>query len=148
MIEYTIPGHPMSVNHMYGSTKKGGRFLTKEGKRWKENIKLECLSKFGRINSREPIIVQVVYYFPDNRKRDVSNYDKILLDALSGVLYVDDSQIQCASLHKFIDKKNPRTIIRLWRVDDLEEALQFIAIDLRKCENNTQTDLLIEDTGP
>ena len=147
MIEYTIPGHPMSVNHMYGSSKNGRRFLKKEGKTWKENIALECLSKFGRINSTEPIIVQVIYFFPDNHRRDVTNCDKILLDALSGVLYVDDSQTQCAVLHKFVDKKNPRTIIRLWKVDDVEESIQFIASTMRMIKNNTQTDLLFEDTG-
>ena len=148
MIEYAIPGHPMSVNHMYGSKKNGGRFLKKEGKQWKENIALECLSKFGRVNSREPIIVQIIYFFPDNHRRDVTNYDKVLLDALSGVLYVDDSQIQCAALHKFVDKKNPRTIIRLWKVDDVEESIQFTTNTMRMIKNNIQTDLLFKDTGP
>ena len=147
MIEYTIPGHPMSVNHMYGSTKNGRRFLKKEGKTWKENVALECLSKFGRINSTEPIIVQIIYFFPDNHRRDVSNYDKILLDTLSGVLYVDDSQIQCASLHKFVDKKNPRTMIRLWRVEDTEEAVKLITEALAMCKSRVVPTLWNQDTG-
>lgn len=33
------------------------------------------------------------FYFPDLRKRDAGNYRKALTDALTGIVYTDDSQL-------------------------------------------------------
>ncbi len=40
-----------------------------------------------------PIQLVALCYFPDHRKRDASNYIKLVEDALSGIAYKDDSQI-------------------------------------------------------
>jgi len=47
-----------------------------------------------------PLIVRIVLYFGDRRKRDIDNYNKIVLDSLSGIIYEDDSQIMHLSIVK------------------------------------------------
>ena len=56
-----------------------------------------------------------MFYYGDKRKRDIDAYLKILLDAMSGIVYADDSQINEMHLFKEVDVENPRTIIQiLW----------------------------------
>jgi Holliday junction resolvase RusA-like endonuclease len=47
-------------------------------------------------------------YFGTKRRVDWDNYHKISCDALSGVVYDDDSQIRVARDEKAYDAKNPR----------------------------------------
>ena len=119
-LELRIERVPISVNHMYGS--RGPiRFLKKEGKEYKEELRTIAASAnvTTKGNARQPhrknISMEVTYYFKDRRRRDVTNYDKPILDALTGIVYVDDSQVTDIVLRKRIDKGYPRTEIRIWR---------------------------------
>lgn len=54
------------------------------------------------------------FYFPDARKRDAGNYRKALTDALTGVIYADDSQLAGEHYLKgAIDRTNPRVEVTL-----------------------------------
>lgn len=49
------------------------------------------------------------FWFPDARKRDAGNYRKALTDALSGIVYTDDSQVADERYIRVdIDRLNPR----------------------------------------
>lgn len=54
-----------------------------------------------------------MFYYGDNRKRDIDAYLKILLDAMSEIVYEDDSQITEMHLFKEVDIANPRTVIQV-----------------------------------
>lgn len=57
-------------------------------------------------------------YFPDRRKRDAGNYRKLITDALSGIVYTDDSQIVGETWNRRgIDKDNPRIEVMLFSVE-------------------------------
>lgn len=68
---------------------------------------------------RHPAIEQDValiarFWFPDKRRRDAGNYRKLLTDALTGVVYVDDAQVadeRCVRVG--FDKTNPRAEISI-----------------------------------
>lgn len=48
-------------------------------------------------------------FFPDKRKRDAGNYRKLLTDAMSGICYSDDGQLEDERWIKAgIDKERPR----------------------------------------
>lgn len=50
------------------------------------------------------------FYFPDKRRRDVANMEKLLTDALVGVVMADDNW-QCLkklTMQGVLDKENPR----------------------------------------
>lgn len=46
---------------------------------------------------RGDVRLQVIFHFPDKRRRDMTNLMKLVQDALTGIAYDDDSQI--AVLH-------------------------------------------------
>ena len=53
-------------------------------------------------------------WFPDRRRRDVANYAKATQDALTGICFVDDSQLADVRwIRAGIDKDNARIEIQL-----------------------------------
>ena len=113
-VQFTIPGNPLSVNHMYGQHGKR-RFLYAAGKKYKEVV-----AEIARPYFKTPLIgdvkTEITYIFPDKRRRDVTNYDKSPLDALIGIAYEDDSQIQECTLRKRVGNKTTASteIIITW----------------------------------
>lgn len=115
MIKLTIPGNPLSVNHLYGQHGKR-RFLYAAGKKYKDLV-----ASIAKPYFKEPldgnVSLEITYYFPDKRRRDVTNYDKSPIDALSGIAFQDDCQVQTCMLRKHIDKDNPHTEIIICNLD-------------------------------
>lgn len=58
------------------------------------------------------VALTCTFHWPDRRKRDVTNYGKMLCDALTGIAYHDDVQIVDAR-YRFggFDRANPRVEI-------------------------------------
>ena len=106
----TINKAPISVNHAYGSRGKI-RFLSKAGKEYKTFVtQVAKDSNIPKIEHDE-VHVEIVYYFPDKRRRDVTNYEKLLLDSFTDIFYKDDCQIRSITMTKYIDNVKPRTEI-------------------------------------
>jgi Holliday junction resolvase RusA-like endonuclease len=59
------------------------------------------------------IVLSVTFYFKTKRRRDLDNQNKILFDALSGIVYVDDSQISELRLRREYDRARPRIEIQV-----------------------------------
>lgn len=114
IVEFTVEGTPISVNHMYHSRGKI-RFLCKEGKLYKEKVANIVKKLVDKITLKN-VLVEITFYFGDNRRRDVSNYDKGLLDSMIKIVYDDDSQIQTLVLNKLIDKENPRVDVKIFEI--------------------------------
>ena len=84
--------YPPTVNHYWGQL-GSKKFLGKKGKEFREAVFLCCLNaRKGTLNAR--LKMEVYLYPPDNRKRDIDNVLKPLLDALEHAnVYENDSQI-------------------------------------------------------
>lgn len=61
-----------------------------------------------------PVSLEMRFYEPDRRRRDPSNLVKLIEDAMTEVVYADDSQI-CRSMWERagIDRRDPRVEIRV-----------------------------------
>jgi Holliday junction resolvase RusA-like endonuclease len=56
-----------------------------------------------------PVQLEARCYFPDRRKRDAGNLSKMVLDAMSGIVFDDDSQVEDERWIKAgYDKRDPR----------------------------------------
>jgi len=105
---------PISINHTYGQTRNGRRYLVPKGKVYKKKL-AEKAQKLTSAPTKASCTMEITYYFGDKRRRDVTNYDKPILDAISGIIYEDDCQVSDIVLRKRYDKENPRTEIKIWR---------------------------------
>lgn len=87
-------------------------YMSDEGKNTKELYKWEIKSQYpGGIPVKRDVKVSIDFYFKNNLRRDLDNYNKLVLDACTGIMWEDDSQIQELTLRKFIDKNNSRVEI-------------------------------------
>lgn len=110
-MELTLKGNPLSTQHIYKMTCRGKfatLYMSKDGKDLKESYQWQLKSQYKGKPLTGDIDLRVELFFGDERKRDVDNYNKIILDAMSGIVYEDDNQIQSLLIIKNIDKKNPR----------------------------------------
>lgn len=103
-----IPTIPPSTQHVYGNRKGGGKYLKKDGVAYKHEVFYEAKRQYKGEPIEGGVFVGISYFFGDNRVRDLDNYKKVLLDALSGVLWVDDRQIEVDVSIKSHKEDNPR----------------------------------------
>ncbi len=112
MKKITILGNPPSDNTLYGMVCRGKRvvkFMTKRGKAYKQLVKLSVPSDV-KITDKD-VYLDIKVFFGDRRKRDIQGHLKALIDALQGLVYVDDSQVVALQAIKSYDKNMPRTEI-------------------------------------
>lgn len=82
--------------------------MTPEGKALKEGYQWEAKSQWRRPSLKEELSVSVRFFFGTKRKADLDNFNKLWQDALTGIVYEDDSQIAELHLYRDYDKAEPR----------------------------------------
>lgn len=86
--------------------------MTKEGKTLKEAYQWEAKAQYvqGCYDQprSEPLEVTVRFFFGTKRRADLDNFNKLWADALTGIVYQDDSQIAVLHLIRDYDKARPR----------------------------------------
>ena len=113
----TLP-FPVSVNSAYGNRSNQKRFKSKAYKEWEKSCPKLTLPECGAIDW--PVHVVYNYYMPDNRLRDVGNYEKVISDFLvKECILCDDNHKILRSIHlnfAGIDKGNPRVEIQIYEI--------------------------------
>jgi Holliday junction resolvase RusA-like endonuclease len=109
--EVELP-YPPSINHCW--RRAGSRILiSREGRRFRQRVMailavLRCEPLHG------PLAVEVEVHPPDNRRRDIDNVQKALLDSLQhGGAYLDDSQIVRLTIVKLAPIVGGKTLVRI-----------------------------------
>ena len=101
-------GEPLSTQHIYGSNGRGGRFLTQKARDKKEEYGWEAKTQWSYGVQSRPFSIRVDFFFKSKRKYDLENANKLVLDALIGIVYEDDSQIDELHLVRHHDPARPR----------------------------------------
>lgn len=98
VLQFDLP-YPPSINHYW--RRVGPRTLiSREGRRFRREV-TEILAAMNVSPLAGPLVVEVEIFPPDNRRRDIDNVQKALLDALEhGGAYIDDSQIVKLTIQK------------------------------------------------
>ena len=86
--------------------------MTKEGRALKEQYQWEARAQWKGKPLEGDVAVHVTFYFGTKRKADLDNFNKLWQDALSGIVYGDDSQIAELHLKRGYDKNLPRIEVR------------------------------------
>lgn len=83
--------------------------MKKEAKELKDSYILQAMIQYKGQTLKTTLSVYIRIYFGDKRVRDWDNFHKMSMDALSGIVYEDDSQIKLATIEVMeVDKENPR----------------------------------------
>src|SRR4051812_13042738 len=82
--------------------------MTKQGKDIKTAYQWEAKAQWRLPPLSDDLKVLVRFFFGTKRKADLDNFNKLWQDALSGVVYEDDSQIAELHLYRDYDKQRPR----------------------------------------
>jgi len=114
MLDFELP-YPPSINHYW--RRAGYRTLiSREGRRFRQRV-LAILAARRVAPLQGPLAVEVEVHPPDNRRRDIDNVQKALLDALQhGGAYADDSQIVQLAIEKREPVEGGRTVVRIRKV--------------------------------
>lgn len=123
MIKIVIKGNPVSVNNQYGKSwshknRFFGVYLSNEARAYR-NMVIYCAKIDYKGKPLEgDLKICISYFFRDTRRRDHLNYNKVLLDALEGICYLDDKQIKESHHKASVDKKDPRIEILIKRIKE------------------------------
>lgn len=140
-IKVFIPGEPAAKERPRSG--KGGRIYTpakthKAEQALRQNWIAANMEQYGSVHTfEEPVRIKVRFYFaplksfpkwemrlirhgttiPKHTKPDIDNLLKLVLDALNGVAYKDDSLVTAISGEKCYSDKGPGTEIEIYRVE-------------------------------
>lgn len=101
-MKLTFKTMPLTTNSLYAHTGRM-RFMTKKGKENKEAIAWEARSQYRGVPMDGSISLKIDLCWADRRRHDLDNI-KVLLDALTGILWLDDSQITNLQITKRFER--------------------------------------------
>lgn len=93
---------PLTTNSLYAHTGRM-RFMTQKGKDNKEAIAWEARSQYRGAPLEGSVGLKIDLCWADRRNHDIDNI-KVLLDALTGILWLDDGQITNLQVTKRFEK--------------------------------------------
>lgn len=107
----TLTGNPRSTQTCYRYTCRGNfasLYMDKKCKDLKEDYYWQAKQQWKKEPLQGDIKIEIELYFGTKRIADWDNFHKLSMDALSGIVWEDDSQIVDARVRKFYDKEKPR----------------------------------------
>lgn len=84
---------PPTVNNYYSRSKHAGVFISQKGRKYRAQVEEAVVQQCPGLHITDRMLVEVVLFPPDKRVRDVDNYNKSLLDALSHAGLWEDDQL-------------------------------------------------------
>ena len=135
-VEFTIPGDPVAQPRprvtLRGSHAHAYTPASHPVGDFKSRAKLAARSVWGGSPSMYPIRVDVQFVmkrpkakcwktkpmprYPHTKRPDRDNLDKALLDALTGIIWADDSQVFQGTIEKWVaaGDEQPHTLVKVW----------------------------------
>ena len=111
---------PPSVNHSHHQVRKGNRLMKIPSRQTKDFtheagwLAKEWAQKTGWTKTvKTKLYLRYYIYWPDRRKRDAGNVEKVLSDSLKGILFDDDQYVLPQAMDFSVDRGNPRVEVEL-----------------------------------
>lgn len=115
-MKITLP-YPISANR-YWRWSKRGVFVSAEAKAYKEEARWRAWQQGAKCTDKK-ISMRITLVPRTKRSIDLDNALKIALDALQGVCYWNDSQVERIHIERAVaDKKNARLEIEIEVLED------------------------------
>lgn len=110
MITLTIPGNP--IPKARARVVNGHAFTPARTREW-EAVVADHYRIMCGVKHNGPLAVELTFYRKDRRGADVDNLQKAVLDALNGIAWRDDSQIDRLISTVFRGCDEPRVTIEI-----------------------------------
>jgi Holliday junction resolvase RusA-like endonuclease len=68
-------------------------YMSAAGKNLKESYQLQAFSQWRRARIAGPVSIDITVYHGTKRRSDWDNFHKLSMDALTGIVWDDDSQV-------------------------------------------------------
>ena len=114
---FVIPGKPIPKQRP--RVVRGRAYTPKPTREYERKVGF-CARQARVRMSAGPFSVKISLYFSDFRRRDIDNCAKAILDALTGIAWVDDSEVDQLSVCRGFDRDNPRAEITIKRLKEEE----------------------------
>ena len=112
MTTITLHTKPLILNHKHIPV-NGRLILTSAWRASKQAMEWEIASQWKNEPLEGDVTVNVIYYHKNKTHGDIDAYLKMLLDAMEGVVYKNDKQINELHVFREFDKENPRTELQI-----------------------------------
>lgn len=116
VLKLLIPRKPLTVNHIYGQTRFGRKFLKPEAVQFKKEVELLMRGKFLPYNENKHFIKTKFYFGLSNfwtakglinkKSGDTDNFKKLLQDSIFDFLGINDAVICRTVDDKFYAKED------------------------------------------
>lgn len=110
-MKLTLLGNPKTTQNCYRYACRGrhpAHYMTGECSALKEDYQWQARAQYHGQPLTEALKLTVELFFGSKRKVDWDNFHKLSMDALTGIVWLDDSQVEEAHVYKRYDKANPR----------------------------------------
>lgn len=106
---------PPTVNSYYKKGRYGVR-ISEQGRKFRAEVLEEVEQQFGTFETIDyRMLVETIMYPPDKRKRDLDNYMKPLLDALTEAgVWLDDSLIDQEPVYRGVQVYAGKIAMRIY----------------------------------
>jgi Holliday junction resolvase RusA-like endonuclease len=123
-VSFTVPGKPITKSRpRIGDDGHGGKVIynTKETTAAEELIQAyyRQAAPGAQVDEEGFWQVDCVFYTKDKTKCDLDNLAKLVLDALTKLVWKDDCRVWTLNLSRDIDRDNPRTEVTIERQPDM-----------------------------
>ena len=114
---------PPSSNHAY-ATVNGRRVKTAAARQYAEEVAWRVHEHVRALDEPAPNLkgerlkVRIVVHAPDNRRRDLSNLEKLVTDAVFKQLGLDDSQVDHLEITRGVKSRNGGSLTYTLEPDD------------------------------
>lgn len=119
-IELHLPFPP--TDNSYYSKAKNGTFISHKGRKFRDEVSAAVREQFPLGSPIDyPVLIEVTYHMPDKKRRDILNYNKATMDALSlSGVWEDDEQINQAIIYRGINVFGGKTIVLIHEAGPLQ----------------------------
>ena len=115
VVHLVLP-YPPSTNTAYNPI-NGVMVKSKEAREYTKAVK-DIVAGLPKLAGD---VMVTIYVFRPRRARDLPNCEKVMIDAMKGLLWRDDEQINAMPMYRFEDKQNPRVeLTAVGRLADLK----------------------------
>jgi crossover junction endodeoxyribonuclease RusA len=119
VLAFVVPGPPQPKERPRTGA-RGNVYTPRSTRRYEETVRVHALAAVARTSWRTGVrgaryAVALAVYFPDERRRDLDNACKAVLDACNGVAFSDDSEVDELHVVRGIDRVRPRVEVNVRR---------------------------------